>query len=151
MTSTALPAVTLHLSADLDTLPAVRDALTEIVRAHADVRLRENELTEVCIATQEACTNVIRHALDADAQRRFRVDVRADADALRIVVTDDGPPFELGDRAAPPPEDLAEGGYGIPIMRACFDELRVERAAGGNVLTLVRRYRAPAAHGCVDG
>lgn len=118
-----------------------RAALRAIVESSPDVRLAAREVDEIAVVLQEACTNVIRHAHRHDTSLRFRVEFHRTPDALEIRIADHGPRFELP-LAAPEPEGLQEGGYGIHIMRSWMDEVSVTRIADGNLLRLVRRYRA---------
>jgi anti-sigma regulatory factor (Ser/Thr protein kinase) len=47
-----------------------------------------------------------------------------------VEVADNGPGFEPTEKATPP-DDLAEGGLGIAIIRALSDELEIGNGAGG--------------------
>lgn len=121
-----------------------RAALRAVVESAPDVRLAAREVDEIAVVLQEACTNVIRHAHARDPSLRFRVEFHRLSDALEIRIADHGPVFELP-VAAPDPEGLQEGGYGIHIMRSWMDEVSVTRLDDGNLLRLVRRYRAAEA------
>jgi serine/threonine-protein kinase RsbW len=101
----------------------------------------------VPVALSEAISNAILRANNEDPDKRVRV--RAEVDALRLVVDveDEGAPFDLDGnlRDATDPENIErEDGRGLFLMRALMD--RVERfdgvtgPAGGNVvrLTLAR-------------
>ena len=101
----------------------------------------------VPVALSEAISNAILRANNEDPDKRVRV--RADVDALRLVVDveDEGEPFDLDGnvRDATDPDNIErEDGRGLFLMRALMD--RVERfdagsgGAAGNVvrLTLTR-------------
>jgi len=137
------PSVVLDLPSENGALRLVRDALRALAQDAAGVRLAARELDEVEIAVHEACTNAIRHAHGGDAGKRFRVEMTPRRDALEIRVRDHGAPFDLDGVVAPAPEALREGGYGISIIKSWMDEVTVAREDDGNVLRLVRRYRAP--------
>jgi anti-sigma regulatory factor (Ser/Thr protein kinase) len=134
--------VVLDLASESGALRVVREALRGLARDADVVRLAAGELDEVEIALHEACTNAIRHAHGCDAEKRFRVELTPRGDALEILVRDHGRPFEVDGVSAPPPEALQEGGYGISIIKSWMDEVTVSREGDGNVLRLVRRYRA---------
>jgi serine/threonine-protein kinase RsbW len=134
--------VVLELPSETGALALVRAALRDLARRADDVRLAAGELDEVEIALHEACTNAIRHAHGCDAKKRFRVEMTPREGALEILVRDHGGPFDVDSAAAPAPEALQEGGYGISIIKSWMDEVTVSREGGGNVLRLVRRYRA---------
>lgn len=135
-------AVVLDLASETGALRLVRTALRELARDADAVQLAAGELDEVEIALHEACTNAIRHAHGCDARKRFRVEMLRRPDALEILVRDHGRPFDVDAVEPPTPEALQEGGYGISIIKSWMDEVTVSREDDGNVLRLVRRYRA---------
>lgn len=121
---------------------AARNAVRGLLLALPEVRLLPREVDEVAVVVQEACTNAIRHAHAMDPAKHFRVEILHRDVGLEIRVIDQGPPFELRDAPAPDPELLREGGYGLHIMRTWMDEVTVRHDGTGNVLTMLRRYRA---------
>jgi len=131
-------------------MPVVRAALYALAEARPDVRLASEELDEVAVALQEACTNAIRHAHGLDPALLMVVEFEPHADRLVVRVIDRGHPFELTDGEVPEPELLQEGGYGIAIMRAWMDQVTLERDGDTNVLELVRRYRVQEGRGRTD-
>jgi len=136
-------AIALDLPSDARALCVVHGALRALAQDARCVRLAPREVDEVLVAVHEACTNSIRHANAGDTGRRFRVEIVTGERALEIRVRDSGAPFDVEGREAPPPEALAESGYGIRIMRSWMDEVVVAREGGGNVLRMIRRYRTP--------
>lgn len=139
--STETPVVTLELPADGASPAAVRGLLRSLAESCPNVHLGPAELLEVCGAVQEAVTNVIRHALDRDDARTFRVEILRHEEALEVVLLDDGPAYDLSAARLPEPEELREGGYGVHIMHSWADEVILERTGGRNRLSLLRRYR----------
>jgi len=138
--------VLLDLPSEAAVTSVVRAALRALAENRHLVRLSGPELDEVAVVLQEACTNVIRHAHLSDPRRRFQVEIRRQAEALEIVVRDEGRPFDLATVGPPPePERLEEGGYGVHIIRSWMDEVTVSREGGRNVLRMLRRYRGPSA------
>ena len=135
--------VRLELPSDPALLPVVRSTLFALAETCPTVRLLRDELDELAVALQEACTNAVRHGNALDAAKPLRVTFVRRSDALEIRVEDEGAPFVLDSGPGPDPLALAEGGYGMSIMHAWTDELTLVRTNGRNVLTLVRRYRAP--------
>jgi serine/threonine-protein kinase RsbW len=131
-------------------LPIVRSALRSLVDALPQVRLDDDEVAEVAVALQEACTNAIRHAHGLDPSKRFQVEFCAGDEALEVLVIDHGEPFALGSADTPDPELLQEGGYGMGIMHAWMDEVELHRVDDSNVLRMVRRYRVAEDSGRAD-
>jgi anti-sigma regulatory factor (Ser/Thr protein kinase) len=96
-------------------------------------------IDDLLVALSEVCTNIIRHGYrDRSGEIRLRAAKRGGA--IHVTVEDDAPPFIPEGAEAPPPESLAEGGYGLSLIHGLAD--RVEhRALGarGNRTTLVKR------------
>lgn len=95
---------------------------------------------ELCL--NEIVANVIQYAYDPGQNgREIRVTVERDGGSVRLVVEDDGRPFDpLAAPALRTPrslEDLPVGGWGIPLVRTLLDDVRYERRDGANRLTLV--------------
>jgi anti-sigma regulatory factor (Ser/Thr protein kinase) len=134
--------IVLDLPSEASVLSLVRAALRAVAEDTRRVRLEPREVDEVEVALQEACTNVIRHAHGGDSSKRLVVEILRREDALEILVRDSGPAFVLESKRRDAQDELAEGGYGITIMRSWMDEVSLTREGPGNVLRLVRRYKA---------
>ena len=99
------------------------------------------------LALDEVLTNIVSYAYDDDATHEIAVRLRIEDDRLVIEVEDDGRPF---DPLAAPEPDLAlhagerpVGGLGLSLVRRLMPELRYERRAGRNVLTMSRSVADP--------
>ena len=149
MTSPNAP-IRVELPSSARLLPIVRSTLFALAAADSRVRLARDELDEVSVTLQEACTNVVRHAHGLDASKPLRVEFHVRPDALEIHVIDRGPPFDIAGTQTPDPEALQEGGYGISIMRAWMDHVAVDREIDGNRLRLVRLFRTTVECGPED-
>jgi len=135
--------IVLDLPSEASVLSVVRAALRAVAEDARHVRLLPREIDEVEVALQEACTNVIRHAHGGDASKRLVVEILRGPDALEILVRDSGAPFVFEPKARDDVDVLAEGGYGITIMRSWMDEVTLTREGTGNVLRMVRKYKTP--------
>ena len=88
----------------------------------------EAEAHEILTACGEACTNAVRHA-SGPRRSRFEVHATVAGPELEIRVRDHGSWRE--------PRD--DGGRGLPIIEACVDELRIDRAPSGTEVTMRRQ------------
>jgi serine/threonine-protein kinase RsbW len=93
---------------------------------------------DVLVAVSEVCTNIIRHGYRRrGGEIRLRASKRGGA--IRVTIEDDAPTFAPESADAPPPETLAEGGYGLSLIHALTDRVEHERLAPrGNRTTLVK-------------
>ena len=78
------------------------------------------EVLEVQLAVEEACTNIIIHAYE-DRAGTLRVFARVEGDRLKIMIEDDGPPFD-------PTEHMT-------LHRVTHEEMRALWAAGESGLS----------------
>jgi anti-sigma regulatory factor (Ser/Thr protein kinase) len=89
----------------------------------------------IVLAATEACSNVVLHAYGTGGGF---IDVEAvsanEGSAVRVTVKD------RGTWRTQPSEG---GGRGFLVMRGVMDEVEVDHTAGGTVIRLWRRIRAP--------
>ena len=88
------------------------------------------DVADVELAVTEACANAVRHAYGDDVCGDVEVSLHARADRLELMVADTGAGIELP-LPDPPPAPSAEGGMGLPLIRAVVDDLAIENGAGG--------------------
>jgi serine/threonine-protein kinase RsbW len=127
--------VRLTLPAKAEYLILVRLTLAGIAR---EIPMSESALADLKLAVTEVCANAVRHAYrDGTGVVRLLFTMRADA--IEIVVEDDGPGFAPGELPEDPlaGEALLEDGMGLSISRAIVDELVVDGGSGGRG-TIVR-------------
>jgi serine/threonine-protein kinase RsbW len=114
------------------TVPAARTVLTQALSA---ANVRPAVIDELSIAMSEACTNAVRHA----AGDEYRVEIDLGPQAVRIIVADLGPGFDVPDPITMPPAGAASG-RGLALMSALVDELAVtcDGPAGGTRVVMTR-------------
>ncbi len=96
-------------------------------------------ISELILVATEVCTNIIRHGYAETCQGDIDMMVTYTPQAICLTIADMAPVFELPHVVSPPPEALAEGGYGLFLIHTLTDELRHERRGErGNCLRLVK-------------
>ncbi|MEO6204748.1 MAG: ATP-binding protein [Mycobacteriales bacterium] len=124
--------LTLALPRDQLSVPVVRRVLSQSLTT---LGLAEDMVSDIELALTEACTNVLDHA---DGGDEYEVSACINQDACVIEIIDRGAGFDGS--IAGEPEDLAEGGRGIEIMRALVDRLEfISRPTEGTVVHLEKR------------
>ena len=93
-------------------------------------------LADLKLAITEAASNSVRHAY-ADGSGAVEVVYRLDGERLEVEVADAGTGFEVG-AGSGDPEDLAEGGLGIAIIRAIADEFELRSDQAGSRLRFAK-------------
>jgi anti-sigma regulatory factor (Ser/Thr protein kinase) len=94
---------------------------------------------DVELAVTEALSNAVRHTF-AGRTGTIDLELDIDADRVRVVLTDDGPPWD-GTRRAPATD--GGGGYGLDLIDDLMDVAEHRSLAPtGNQLVLEKRLRA---------
>lgn len=124
-------------------VPVMRQVLGDTLRG---LGLSEDSVEDILLAATEACANVVLHAGPADA---YEVATRLGRFGCRVEVRDNG--VGCGSRPArgraqpgsqPGVRDLAEGGRGFAVMRACVDGVTLRSVPGhGTSVVLNKRIR----------
>lgn len=96
---------------------------------------------KVNLVLDELSVNIVNYGGEAS---EIEVCLDADADEVRVEISDDGRPFDpLNDATEPdldaPLEDRTIGGLGIHLVREMMDELHYRREDGKNRLAMVKR------------
>ncbi|MCA9728188.1 MAG: ATP-binding protein [Candidatus Eisenbacteria bacterium] len=126
------------------TLPAMRD-LGRIFGefAGADPRLdpKSEALEELRLVVREAATNIVEHGKVPSPEGGLGVELSCDGEELVVRLESAGIPFDPrhAPLEPPDPEELAEGGYGIYLIRTLTDGIEYYTHEGGNVLVLRKR------------
>ena len=115
-------------------------------QAARDAGMNEDEVYDIQLAVDEACSNIVQHAYGSDCAGDIECTFDDTEEGLRIILRDHGKSFNPS--RVPQPDihaDLdkrAVGGLGIFLMRAKMDVVSYEsKGEAGNVLTLIKRRK----------
>lgn len=130
----------LTVAADLDNLQQIMNAISSVMNANG---FGPQEVFEVQLAVEEACTNIIRHAYE-DGAGLIYITIIAEKDELKISIEDDGPQFDPTEHMTMRRREQDDihgpvGGWGIDLIRAVMDGMSYRRSLDRNVLNLVKR------------
>ena len=118
------------------------------LRRHAERELRgvaPDVADDVLLALDEAVGNAIRHG--SRGGRPVLVSLDVDDGWVHMSVRDHGPTAELPCLPVGPPPTMAPGGRGLWLISQLVDEVRLERAGRGTLLSLRRRAESRVAGG----
>lgn len=94
----------------------------------------DEEISNIALAVDEACTNIIRHAYQNDPNHEIAVTVETAKDRFEVSIVDDGRKF---DPAVLKPLDLKShlthyrrGGLGVYLMRTLMDKVEYKTLGG---------------------
>ena len=111
--------------------------------------MSEEEIYDIQLAVDEACSNIIEHAYGVDQSGDIECSFSKVDDGLLVILHDHGRPFDL---SKVPEPDLTSGlnqrpigGLGLHFMRSSMDEIHYEsKGEIGNVLMMIKRHRKQA-------
>jgi anti-sigma B factor antagonist len=135
--------MTLELKATPEEVMRAVEALQEFAQAK---NIPCKTVFDLALALEESASNIVNHALQRDAQRRFQAAFHHFDDAFVIELRDPGPEFDptsVADRELRAADEDCPGGWGIPLVRRFLDEIHYRRDAGENVLRLIKRLGGP--------
>ncbi len=116
---------------------------TLIQQAALDFGLDSCAAYGVETAVDEACSNIIEHAYGGENKGSIEVSYEIAGRELIITLRDSGRKFNPKKVAPPnltaPLKNRQAHGLGLFFMRQWMDEIRFERVAGHNVLTMIKR------------
>lgn len=120
--------------------PATADSLGE---ARAELRqwlesigASRAEISEMQLAANEACMNVVEHAYDEGASKSFEIEGHLDGRTVVLIVRDSGRWSEVQSRGR---------GRGLKLMEAVMDSVQISFSSTGTVVVLRRALEAARA------
>lgn len=128
------PCLHLEFPGDSAELGRVRAALRDYLSAAMDVE----SIEQVVVAIDEACTNIIRHALRGNPSP-VQLECRLEPGLLGIVLRDFGTPCDPSLLKGRSLEDIRPGGLGVHIIKKVFDRVEYAPQPVGSKLFLEKR------------
>ncbi len=100
-------------------------------------------ISQMVMAVDEACQNIIRHAYGGDPDGEIVVDIRRQDDRIAIHLLDFAAPVDVSTIKPRPLEDVKPGGLGTHFIQECMDEsgFLTPPEGTGNCLRLVKIIR----------
>ena len=135
--------VRIELGNELEEMTKVMTALAEF---SADVGLDKGVAQAAELVLDELLNNVINHAYLDAKHHTIVVDMSIAEQALQIIISDDGIPFNPFAHKDPDLKSSLEerevGGVGLFLVKKFMDECSYERLEDRNIVTLVKYLAA---------
>jgi anti-sigma regulatory factor (Ser/Thr protein kinase) len=129
----------IELTNSLDEMTNVLMALEEFSDS-AGLDIRTAQAAEM--ALDELLTNIISYGYLDSGKHKIAVEMYVEGDALKMVISDDGIPFNPFNQEEPDLDALFEernlGGVGIHLVKKFMDEYSYQRLEERNVVTLLK-------------
>jgi serine/threonine-protein kinase RsbW len=123
-----------------ESLATIRDF---VVKAANDAGFNEEDVYQVELAVDEACTNIIEHAYGGENKGDIHCSITIEEAGIRIRLQDHGDPFDPKKVPEPrfnvPIEQLKSRGIGFFLMKKLMDEVHyTSTPMEGNVMELYK-------------
>ncbi len=123
------------------TAAALREIRDEIAACCRGSGLDAAVTSDIVLAVNEACQNVIRHGYGGEDKGDIVLEVVRTEQALTILVRDHAPTVDPASIRPRDLDDVRPGGLGTHFMREIMDEVVfLVPPGGGNLLKLVKRF-----------
>jgi sigma-B regulation protein RsbU (phosphoserine phosphatase) len=144
--TTLLPVVhaELELRSDLTELGRARDFVRTFCRGVPGRLLDDDAIAALELATNEATSNIMKHAYSGDPDQLIRIDADAFENRVSVRLRHLGSPFTPGQVPAPAFNGSRESGFGAYIIESSVDEVKYYRDANG--MNCVALFKTPATH-----
>lgn len=103
----------------------------------------DREVSNLRLAVDEACTNIIKHAYDYDEDQMVEITVSFEHDQIQISLIDHGEAFDPDTYSKP---DLKKqmkkkkrGGVGVYLIRKLMDEVNYLKTKNGNEIRMIKK------------
>lgn len=126
------------IPATLQSVSRFTDDLHTMLADHLDVK----PLTEIVLAVQELCVNIVKHAY-AGTSGDIQIQIDWSNDLLQMVFDDQAPHAYNTAQAITPPDPLGlpERGMGLYVIHQVFEEVVYTRLQVGNQWRLTKKLR----------
>lgn len=128
---------TLNIPSRTDNLEIIRDFIIGIAKKFG---FDDDGISEIELAVDEACANVIKHAYNYDESKKIDITVETNSSKLTITISDQGRGFDPS-RLESPEQRLqkhARGGLGIALIKKVMDEVSFDIHPGSNHVKMVK-------------
>jgi len=131
------PRLTLTIPSELRMLTVAR----AFVEAVCQTRSVDKRIAQaIMLATNEALSNIIRHAHRNQPEAQIQIQCRGDSQSFEVALLDEGEFFDVNQVPHLDPGEIRIGGRGVFLMRKLMDELVCQpRGPRGNLLRMVKR------------
>lgn len=135
---------TYHISVGASTknLAAVRN----FVAQHAkDQGFTDKAVSDVCLAVDEAYTNIIKHAYKFDPSKKVEVDLEFDSEQICVSLTDTGESFDDTNYMIPDiPKQIKNkkrGGMGVYLIQKLMDRVNYNTGDSENEIKMYKKRK----------
>jgi serine/threonine-protein kinase RsbW len=131
--------LSMNVPSKTENLSAVRDFISDAARRFG---FADEDVSNIALAVDEACTNIIKHAYNFDASKEINIVVRMKSPEFEILIADKGKHFRPENVAMPDMKEYLtkykKGGLGMLLMQKLMDKVEYRIQPSRNVVRLVK-------------
>lgn len=125
---------------NIENLKNVRDFIRGALKNHA---ISELEISEIVLALDEMCSNLIIHAHNCNPDDLFELNIQIEKEKpLVFELIDDGTVFDINEFTTPGIDSIIhqkrKGGLGIRLVKSIMDKVEYQKYEGRNICRLVK-------------
>ncbi|MBL7833725.1 MAG: ATP-binding protein [Cyclobacteriaceae bacterium] len=127
----------------LENLQGIRDFIRTSLKNHG---ISELEISEMVLALDEMCSNLMIHAHDCNPDELFDLEIAIDKNKPVVFeIIDDGSVFDINQFNEPSMDNLIhekrKGGLGIRLVKSIMDSVEYGKSGNKNICRLVKRVQ----------
>ena len=128
----------------LENLQGIRDFIRTSLKNHG---ISELEISEMVLALDEMCSNLMIHAHDCNPQELFELEIAVDQNKPVVFeIIDQGTVFDINTFNEPTMDNLIhekrKGGLGIRLVKSIMDSIEYNKAGNKSICRLVKRVQS---------
>jgi len=125
----------------IENLKGVRDFIRGALKEH-DVA--ELQISEMVLALDEMCSNLMIHAHQCNPDDLFELHIKVDKGTPVVFeIIDDGSAFDINQFSEPALGNLVhekrKGGLGIRLVKSIMDKIEYQHSSGKNICRLIKK------------
>jgi|SRR5688572_5035066 serine/threonine-protein kinase RsbW len=127
----------------IENLKGVRDFIRGALK---DNDVTDLQISEIVLALDEMCSNLMIHAHQCNPNDLFELHIHIDKnDPVVFEIIDDGSAFDINQFSEPELGNLVhekrKGGLGIRLVKSIMDKIEYQHASGKNVCRLIKKVQ----------
>jgi serine/threonine-protein kinase RsbW len=129
-----------NVGCSIDNLKGVRDFIRASLQNH---RIAEIVISEIVLALDEMCSNLMIHAHHCNPKEMFEIHIHVENNKpLIFELIDDGTVFDINQFTEPALNNIIhekrKGGLGIRLVKTIMDKIEYQNRSGRNVCRLTK-------------
>jgi serine/threonine-protein kinase RsbW len=127
----------------IENLKGVRDFIRGALKDHG---VPDLQISEMVLALDEMCSNLMIHAHQCNPDDLFELHIVVEKDNPVIFeIIDDGSAFDINQFSEPELGNLVhekrKGGLGIRLVKSIMDTIEYQHSSGKNICRLIKRVQ----------